>query len=145
MGVRNPGQDTGQNQSERNNCFGLIEWGAVRNSASCLLFKHAAVAGWKHQCSFLCEQDGVQPMPKDRVVQSKETLMLPWSAVWHGECCVQNSRPQEPSFGLARTTQKDFKANSTSRLQRIHSFELGGQKRSSELTTRDVLHKKTEG
>ena len=27
-------------------CFGTIEWGAVRNSASSLLPKHAAVAGW---------------------------------------------------------------------------------------------------
>ena len=31
------------------NCFGMIEGNAVRNSASSLLSKHAAVAGWKHR------------------------------------------------------------------------------------------------
>ena len=44
--------------------FGVIEWGAARNSASRFLSKHAAVAGWKRALSFV--EQGVQPMPKDR-------------------------------------------------------------------------------
>ena len=47
-------------------CFGLIEWSAVLNSASSLLPKHAAVAGWKHRALSFVEQDGVPPMPEDR-------------------------------------------------------------------------------
>ena len=46
--------------------FGMIERGAVRNSASCLFPKHAAVAWWKHRALSFVEQQGVQPMPKDR-------------------------------------------------------------------------------
>ena len=34
---------------DEKNCFGMTEWGAVRTSASSLLPKHAAVAGWKHR------------------------------------------------------------------------------------------------
>ena len=46
-------------------CFGLIECGAVRNSACCLLPKYAAVAGWKHR-AFSSVEKRLQPMPKDR-------------------------------------------------------------------------------
>ena len=50
---------------DERNGFGMNEWGALRNSASCLLPKHAAVAGWKHRALSFVEQEGVQPMPKD--------------------------------------------------------------------------------
>ena len=54
-------------------CFGMIEWGAVRNSASFLLPKHAAVARCKHRrCLKIAPQ-------------SKETLKVPQNAVWHWE------------------------------------------------------------
>ena len=44
----------------------MIEWGAVRKSASMLLPKHMVPAGWKHcQLSYV-EQEGLQQMPKDR-------------------------------------------------------------------------------
>ena len=39
--------------------------------------KHAAVAGWRHRALSQVEQAGVQPMPEDRVAQSKETLTVP--------------------------------------------------------------------
>ena len=39
----------------------MIEWDAVREAASRLLPKHAAVAGWKHRTL-----SHVEPMPKDR-------------------------------------------------------------------------------
>ena len=39
----------------------MIEWKAVRVSASRFLPKHRAAAAWKH-----VEQEGLPPMPKDR-------------------------------------------------------------------------------
>ena len=38
----------------------------MRNSASSLLPKHAAVAGWKHRSLSYVAQDEVRPMPEDR-------------------------------------------------------------------------------
>ena len=38
----------------------------MRNSASTLLPKHAAAAGWKHRALSLVEQEAVQLMHKDR-------------------------------------------------------------------------------
>ena len=62
------------------------------------------------------------------VVQSTETLMVLWSAVWHWErlqlrhdCVLLNSRPLEPSLGLVRTTQQ-----TQSRMHGIHNFQRGG-------------------
>ena len=51
------------NQSWRNN---VSERSTLRNSPGSLTFKHEAVTGWKHRALFFVEQDGVQPMPKDR-------------------------------------------------------------------------------
>ena len=34
---------------DEQNCFGMIEWSSVRNSAGSLLPKNAAEAGWKHR------------------------------------------------------------------------------------------------
>ena len=44
---------------DEENCFGMIEWKAMREAASHFLPKHAAAAGWKHRKE-------VFPMPKDR-------------------------------------------------------------------------------
>ena len=44
---------------EKKKSFGLSQWGAVRNSASSLLSKHAAVAGWNHCALSFVEQDGL--------------------------------------------------------------------------------------
>ena len=52
------------NKVDETKCFGIIDWRAVRNSASCRLPKHAAVAGWKHRALSFVEQEVVQPMPK---------------------------------------------------------------------------------
>ena len=48
------------------NCFGIIKWSAVRNSASGLLPKHTVVAGGKHRAISIVEQEVVEAMPKDR-------------------------------------------------------------------------------
>ena len=59
---------------DERNFFGLIEWSAVRNSASSLLSKHAAAAGWRHRALSYVEQKESNRCPRI-VAQSKETLM----------------------------------------------------------------------
>ena len=48
------------------NCFGMIEWKAVREVALRFLPKHTAAAGWKHRNLSHVEQEGVLPMPENR-------------------------------------------------------------------------------
>ena len=47
------------------NCFGMIEWKAVREAASRFLPKHTAAA-WKNRNLSHVEQEGLPPVPKDR-------------------------------------------------------------------------------
>ena len=51
---------------DEKNCFGMIEWQAVRVAASRFLPKHTAAAAWKYQNLSRVEQQGLPPMPKDR-------------------------------------------------------------------------------
>ena len=51
---------------DEKNCFGMIEWKAVREAASRFLPMHTAAAGWKHRNLSHVEQEEVSPMPKDR-------------------------------------------------------------------------------
>ena len=51
---------------DEKNCFGMIEWKAVRETASRLLSKHTAAAAWKHRNLSHVEQEGLPSMPKDR-------------------------------------------------------------------------------
>ena len=50
---------------DEKNCFGMIEWQAVREAAPRFLPKHTAAA-WKHRNLSHVEQEGLPPMPKDR-------------------------------------------------------------------------------
>ena len=51
---------------DEKNCFGSLEWPAVRQATKQGLPRHHAVTCWKHRVSSSVEQDGVQPLPKDR-------------------------------------------------------------------------------
>ena len=51
---------------DEKNCFGMIEWKAVREAASRFLPMHTAAAAWKHRNLSFVEQEGLSPMPKDR-------------------------------------------------------------------------------
>ena len=64
---------------DEKNCFGMIEWNAVRKAAAHFLPKHTATAGWKHRVLSHVEREGLPPMPKI-AVQSKEMLVAPQSA-----------------------------------------------------------------
>ena len=49
------------------NCFGMVEWQAVREAASRFLPKaHSAAAARRHRILSHVEQEGLRPMPKDR-------------------------------------------------------------------------------
>ena len=50
---------------DETNCFGMVGWTAVGNSASGLP-GHAAVAGLKYRAISFVEQEGVEPLRKDR-------------------------------------------------------------------------------
>ena len=51
---------------DEKNCFGMIEWQAVREAAVRFLSKHTAAGAWKHRNVSHVEQEGLPPMPKDR-------------------------------------------------------------------------------
>ena len=51
---------------DEKNCFGMIEWSAVRNSAASFLAKRAGAAAWKHRAPSHVEEEGVELLPKDR-------------------------------------------------------------------------------
>ena len=48
---------------DEKNCFGMIEWNAVRKAAGHFLHKHTATVGWKHRTLSHVEQDGLPQMP----------------------------------------------------------------------------------
>ena len=50
---------------DEKNCFGMIEWQAVREAASRCLSKHTAAAAWKHRNLSHVEHEELAPMPKD--------------------------------------------------------------------------------
>ena len=51
---------------DETNCFGSLEWDAVRKASMEFHPRHAAVAAWKHAATSYVEQQGVAPQPKDR-------------------------------------------------------------------------------
>ena len=51
---------------DEKNCFGRLEWRAIRESSRRLLPRHYAPACWKQSRSSYVEQPGVGSMPKDR-------------------------------------------------------------------------------
>ena len=51
---------------DEKNCFGLLEWGAIRKAAREHLPRQWAVAAWKHRHQSGVEQPGVEQTPKDR-------------------------------------------------------------------------------
>ena len=54
---------------KKNNCFGMIQWNAVRKEAGHFLPKHTATVVWQYRTLSHVEQDGLPPMPKDRGVE----------------------------------------------------------------------------
>ena len=51
---------------DEKNCFGRLEWAAIREASRRSLPRHAAVACWKHGATSFVEQEGDDPTPQDR-------------------------------------------------------------------------------
>ena len=51
---------------DEKNCFGMLEWPAVRHATRQALPRHYAPACWKHAATSGVEQNGVDTAPKDR-------------------------------------------------------------------------------
>ena len=111
------------------NCFALIEWGAVRNSASSLLPKHAAVAGCKNRALSYVEQEGIQPIPNDRGAEQADVdTPLEWSLALGMVAAEGRLSVCTPSwFGTHDSLhEKRLQDEQHSRMQLIHNFQPGG-------------------
>ena len=53
-------------KNDENNCFGMLEWQAIRTSTHQALPRHFPVTCWKHAATSEVEQPRVDPAPKDR-------------------------------------------------------------------------------
>jgi hypothetical protein len=51
---------------DEKNCFGMLEWPAIREATLQTLPRHHAATCWKHAAASEVEQDGVPPAQKDR-------------------------------------------------------------------------------
>ena len=51
---------------DEKNCFGSLEWRAIRQTTEQELPRHFPVQCWKHASVSFVEQPGVQPVGKDR-------------------------------------------------------------------------------
>ena len=56
---------------DEKNCFGMIEWRAVREVASRLLLKHTPAAAWKRRDLSHVEHEGLPSMPKVRGAEKR--------------------------------------------------------------------------
>ena len=122
---------------DERNCFGLIERG-VRNSASSLVPKHAAVAGWKHRPLSLVEQEGVQSMPKDHGAEqghvdgSSECSLAQGKIAAEARMCVAvHQAARTPAWIGASDSvhERRLQDEQRDRMQRIENFQLGGREK----------------
>ena len=51
---------------DERNCYGRLEWSAIRAAIQQALPRHLAATCWKHESASHVEQEGVAPAPKDR-------------------------------------------------------------------------------
>ena len=71
--TRSPSGSLARITVDGKNCFGMVEWQAVREAASRFLPKHMEAAAWKHRSPSQVEQEGLRPpMPKDRGAEQRD-------------------------------------------------------------------------
>ena len=118
------------------NCYGMIEWSAVRKAASSLLPKHAAVAGWKNRALSCVEHEGVQPMPKKSWRDSKVTVDCPLEcslalgmvAAEARLCVAEQTSRLNPLLGSAHDSlhERHLQEEQHNRMHQIRNFQVGG-------------------
>ena len=142
-----------ESKSTRKNCFGMIQWQAVREAASRFLPKHTAAAAWKHRNLSHVEQEGLPPMPKDRGAEQGDVDGR-WSAAWlwewwrlkHGNTWLL-SRRQAAFRGLVLMAPQMFSASkqsAQSNCKKQPTSSWVARRSSSESTTRGTCYRRTE-
>ena len=133
----------GRIKVDERHCFGLIEWRAVRKTASSLLPKHAAVAGWKHRALSYVEC-GVQPMPEGRSAEQGDVCGSLKCSQALGMVTAEAQVCVAVQQAARLCTRGACKMNKTTGCSESKTFSSAAQKNSSEPTIRDMLYKKTE-
>ena len=120
---------------DEQNCFGMVQWNAVREAASRFLPKHTASV-WKHRSLFHVEQEGLAPMPKDRgAEQGDEDGPLECSlalgmvaAETRGRVAAQQASGSNPWIGVDDPSEPPprLQADHAVRLEETANFQLGG-------------------
>ena len=130
----------------------MIEWCAVRKAASCLLSKHAVVAGWKHRALSHVGQERIPPLPKDCGSEQGDVDGLSnvaWLWEWlllRIDCTPLTKAARTlPWIGTTHWEHSGSKLNTIARCSRSKTFSWVVQKGTSELMTRDMPNRKTEG
>ena len=120
---------------DEKNCFGMIEWKAVREAASRFLPKHTAAARWTHRRLSHVEQEGLSPMPKDRGAEQGDVdgplecslasgLV---AAETRGSIAARQAAGTLPWVGVNDPAEEQrLQANHAARLQESANFQLGG-------------------
>ena len=124
-------------KADEKNCFGVIEWKAVREVASRFLPKHTAAAAWTCQNLSHVEQEGLSPMPKDRgAVQGDVDRPLECSlalgmvaADTQGSIAARQAAGTLPWIGVNDpAVQQRLQADHAARLQESANFQHALQK-----------------
>ena len=125
-----------ESKVDEKNCFGMIEWKAVREATSRFLPKHtAAAAAWKHRNVSFVEQEGLSPMPKHRGAEHGDvdgpmecSLALGMVAAGtRGSIAARQAAGTVPWIGVTDPAEEQrLQADHAARLQESSTFQLGG-------------------
>ena len=136
----------------RKNCFGMIEWKALREAASRFLPKHTAAVTWKLRNLSHVKQEGLSPMPKDRGAEQGDVDgplecslaqgMVP--AETRGSIAARQAAGTLPWSGVNDFAEgQRLHADRSARLQESANFQVA-QKSSLVLTTRGTRCRRME-
>ena len=127
------------------NCFGMIEWNAVRKAAAHFLPKHVATAGWKHLNLPHVEQEEFPPMPKDRGAEQGDVdgplecsfALGMVAAGTRGRVAAQQAAGNLPWIGVDGPSETQrLQAEHADKMHKVFNFQLEvGPRNSPELTT----------
>ena len=143
----------GRIKVDETNCFGMIEWQAVREAASRFLPMHTAAVAWKHRNVSFVEQEGLSPMPKDRGAEQGDvggplecSLALGMvAAEARGSVAAQQAAGTLSSTGVNDFAEEQHSKRTTRPgCRNRHISSLVGQKSSLVLMTRGTCCRKAE-
>ena len=127
---------------DEKNCFGMIEWQAVREAASRFLPKHTAAAAWKHRNVSFVEQEGLSPLPKDRGAEQGDVDGLLECSLAEvearGSIAARQLAGTHPWIGVNDYAEEQrLRVDHAARMQESANFQLGGPESSLVLRLAD--------